>query len=296
MWNQQVAGTLRRKVSNMSQSRGNRLVPDYLCDGNSSNRGEPVCQSIPGGSLDEAVGKALVETITPLKLELALAVQQEIEAREAETGRLYQMQVERARYESALAERRYKAVDPDNRLVVGTLEAEWNGKLRLVREAEQEYERLRLARQAVTAQTREQILRLADDVPQMWQDPKTTDRERKRIARLLLEDVTLIRDPEQITAHIRFKGGAHQTLHVPLQQRRTDPRAVALVHSLLEDHHRPASIATALNQTGIKTARGKNFTTQTVRHIILHYQQSPNERSGATATGGTHPCVTGGAV
>ena len=147
-----------------------------------------------------------METITPVKLELALAVQQEIDEREAETGRLYQMQVERARYESTLAERRYKAVDPDNRLVAGTLEAEWNDRLRLVREAEQEYERLRLARQAVTAQTREQILRLADDFPQMWQDPQTPDRERKRMARLLIEDITLVRSPEHVTAHIRFKG------------------------------------------------------------------------------------------
>jgi DNA invertase Pin-like site-specific DNA recombinase len=277
-------------------SRGDRRVPDYLCDGNNSNRGAPVCQSIPGASVDAAVGKALVETITPRKLELALAVQQEIEAREAETGRLYQMQVERARYASALAERRYKAVDPDNRLVAGTLEAEWNGRLRLVREAEQEYERLRLDRQAVSAQTREQILRLADDFPQIWQDPKTPDRERKRMARLLLEDVTLTRGPEQITAHIRFKGGAHQTIHVPIQRGRTDPRAAAMVQSLLKDRHRHASIATVLNQTGIKTARGKNFTAQTVRQIILHYKQFPNLRAGAAATGGSHPCVNGGAV
>ena len=277
-------------------SRGNRLVPDYLCDGTSSNRGEPACQSIPGANLDEAVGKVLVETITPVKLELALAVQQEIEAREAETGRLYQMQVERARYESALAERRYKAVDPDNRLVAGTLEAEWNGKLRLVREAEQEYERLRLARQAVTAQTRAQILRLADDFPQMWQDPKTPDRERKRMARLLLEDVTLIRGPEHITARVRFKGGVQHTIHVPVHRRRTDPRAVALVQSLLENHHPHAYIATALNQMEIKTVRGKNFTTKTVRQIILNCQLSHIERSRATATSGANPCVTGGAV
>jgi len=277
-------------------SRRNRLVPDYVCTGNSSNRGTAPCQFIPGGNLDQAVGKVLVETMTPVKLELALAVQQEIDEREAETGRLYQMQVERARYESTLAERRYKAVDPDNRLVAGTLEAEWNDKLRRVREAEQEYERLRLARQAVTAQTREQILRLADDFPQIWQDPKTPDRERKRMARLLIEDVTLIRSPEQATAHIRFKGGAQQTLRVPVHRWRTDPRAVATAQSLHQDHRDSASIAKALNQMGIKTARGKDFNSQAVRQIILHYPQSCNEGSEATATGGSNPCVIGGAV
>jgi hypothetical protein len=277
-------------------SRGNRLVPDYVCTGNSSNRGTPPCQLIPGGNLDQAVGKVLVDTITPAKLELALAVQQEIDQREAETGRLYRMQVERARYESTLAERRYKAVDPDHRLVAGTLEAEWNGKLRLVREAEQEYERLRLARQAVTAQTREQILRLADDFPQMWQDPQTPDRERKRMARLLIEDVTLVRSPEQATAHIRFKGGASQTIHAPVRRRGTDPRGVSMAQRLLEDHHDHASIAVLLNQVGIKTARGKNFTAKNVRHILHVHLPSCGARSGQPASPITGLCVTGGAV
>src|SRR5438445_3722299 len=145
------------------------------------------------------------------------------------------MQVDRVRYESTLAERRYKAVDPDNRLVAGTLEAEWNRKLRLVREAEQEYEQLRLVRQSVTAQTREQILRLAEDFPKMWQDPKTPDRERKRMARLLIEDVILLRSPEQNTAHIRFKGGASQTIHVPVRPRSTNRRGEDVSQQLVQD-------------------------------------------------------------
>ena len=277
-------------------SRGNRLVPDYLCAGNTSNRGTPPCQLVPGGNLDQAVGKVLVETITPAKLELALAVQREIDEREAETGRLYQMQVERARYESMLAERRYKAVDPDNRLVAGTLEAEWNDKLRRVREAEQEYERLCLVRQAVTAQTREQILRLADDFPQMWHDPKTPDRERKRMARLLIEDVTLVRSPEQVKAHIRFKGGASQTIHAPVRRRTTDPRGLVMAQRLLEDHHDHPSIAEVLNQAGIQTARGKNFTAKNVRHILHNHQPSCGTRSGGAAPPMADLCAKGGAV
>jgi hypothetical protein len=238
----------------------------------------------------------LVKTMTPLKLELALAVQQEIDDREAETGRLYQMQLERARYESTLAERRYKAVDPDNRLVAGTLEADWNGKLRLVREAEQEYERLRLARQAVTTQTREQILRLAEDFPKMWQDPQTPDRERKRMARLLIEDVTLIRSPEQVTAHIRFKGGASQTIHAPVRRHSTDPRAVAMAQRLLHDRHDHESIAAALNQAGMKTARGKNFDAKNVRHILHGYQPHCAARRGQPNPPMADLCATGGAV
>jgi len=232
----------------------------------------------------------LVETMTPAKLELAIAVQHEIDEREAETGRLYQMQVERARYESVLAERRYKAVDPDNRLVAGTLEAEWNDRLRHVREAEQEHERLRLARQAVTAQVRDQILRLAEDFPQMWHDPKTPDRERKRMARLLIEDVTLIRTPEQVTAHIRFKGGASQTIHTPVRRRGTDPRAVAMAKRLLDDHHDYASIAVVLSQAGMKTARGHSFNSKNVRHILhgSQFSRGAQREQSASPTADLH--------
>ncbi len=263
-------------------SRGNRLVSEYLCSANASNRGTAPCQLVSGGNLDKAVGTVLVETITPVKLELALAVQQEIDDREVETGRLYQLQVERTRYESTLAERRYKAVDPDNRLVAGTLEAEWNGKLRLVRESEQEYERLRIARQAVTAQAREQILRLADDFPKTWQDPKTPDRERKRMARLLIEDVTLVRGPEHVTVHIRFKGGANQTLQVPARRRSTDPRGVAMAQQQMENHHGPATTAEVQNHAGTKTARSKNF--------------NAGARPGQSSPTPADLCATGGAV
>jgi DNA invertase Pin-like site-specific DNA recombinase len=264
--------------------RGEKLVPDYICDHATANRGEAACQSIAGASLDEAIGTALLETVTPLKLELALAVEQEIEARQEESDRLRQMQVERAAYEAGLAERRFKRVDPDNRLVAGTLEAEWNGKLRLLREAQQEYERLCLISQSVTAQAREQILHLAEDFPRIWQDPQTPARERKRMARLLLEDVTLTRGQGHITAQIRYKGGAHESIQVPIHRRR-DPRAVAVVDGLLQDHHNYASIAAALNEIGIKNARGKDYNPQTVGQIVRQHRPSrPSGSSGKAAT------------
>jgi DNA invertase Pin-like site-specific DNA recombinase len=277
-------------------SRGGRLVPDYVCTGNTSNRGTPPCQLIPGGNLDQAIGKVLVETITPVKLELALAVQQEIDEREAETGRFYQMQVVRAGYESTLAERRYKAVDPDNRLVAGTLEAQWNDKLRQVREAEQEYERLRSVRQAVTAQTREQVLRLAEDFPRMWQDPQTPDREWKRMARLLIEDITLVRSPDHVKAQIRFKGGAKQTIQVPVRGRSTDPQAVDKIQRLSADHFDEASIAQLLNQMDMKTAGLKNFTAKIVHQILHGHKRSSRDQSAAIPSTVKDPHVEGGAV
>ena len=276
-------------------SRKNRLLPEYVCTSNTSNHGARSCQLVPGRNLDVAVARLLLETMTPVKLELALAVQQEIDEREMQTGRLYAMQVDRARYESILAERRYKAVDPDNRLVAGTLEAEWNGKLRLVREAEQEYDRLRMARQVVTAQTREQILRLTEDFPQKWQDPKMPDRERKRMTRLLIADITLMRGGNEITAHIRFKGGSAQTIQVTVR-RSADLRTVAMAQQLQQAHHNHASIAAALNQAGMTTSQGKSFTKCTVRQILHRYHSSHAARCAAAAPPLADPCVTRGVV
>jgi hypothetical protein len=126
--------------------------------------------------------------------------------------------VERARYEALLAQRRYMRVDPDNRLVAGSLEADWNTKLRQLAEAELEYERQHAAdRKMMDEGQRSRVLDLSASFPRLWSDPQTPDRERKRLARLMLEDVTLTKGVE-ITAHVHFKGGLNQTTTIPLAQ------------------------------------------------------------------------------
>ena len=150
----------------------------------------------------------------------------------AETDAVRRQHVERLRYEAELARRRYMKVDPDNRLVADTLEAEWNDKLRLHADAAEEYER-RSKQQAATldAEARRRILDLAEQLPQIWQDPRVDFRERKRIVRLLIDDVTLIK-AETITAHVRLSGGATRTLMLerplPIAQiRKFKPELVA---------------------------------------------------------------------
>jgi len=119
-----------------------------------------------------------------------------------------------------LAQRRYLQVDPDHRLVADELEADWNQKLRELRQAQQEYEQQRATDQKQRdEQQRQQILALAQDFPRLWNDPQTPQRERKRMVRLLLEDVTLLKGQE-LTLHVRFKGGATRTL--------TQPKALAV--------------------------------------------------------------------
>ena len=123
--------------------------------------------------------------------------------------------MDRARYESQLARRRFLRVDPDNRLVAASLESEWNSKLRALSEAEQNYERQCQADQhKIGTVQREQVLALATNFPHLWNDPSTADRERKRMVRLLIEDVT-IRKGEQVQLDVRFRGGMSRTLMLP---------------------------------------------------------------------------------
>ena len=120
--------------------RKGRLDPVYLCQRNRIERWENSCQYIPGAPIDEAIGKLLLESVTPLTLEVALQVQKELENRFNEADKLRKQQVERAEYEANLARRRFMKVDPDNRLVADTLEAEWNEKLRNLQDASDFYE------------------------------------------------------------------------------------------------------------------------------------------------------------
>ena len=103
-----------------------QVVPTYVCQEASVRRAEKVCQRVPGGVVDKAISSLLLELMQPMTLEVALAVQQEVEARVTETDALRRKHVERAQYEAELARRRYMKVDPDNRLVADSLEAEWN--------------------------------------------------------------------------------------------------------------------------------------------------------------------------
>lgn len=256
-------------------SRREKLSPEYVCQREGIEHAEPICQRIPGSNIDEAVGNILVEAVTPITLEVALAVQQELQSRLEEADRLRHQQVERSRYEAELARRRYLRVDPDNRLVADSLEADWNAKLKMLAEAQELCERQREQDQKViTGQQQAAILSLASSFPQLWRDASTPDRERKRMVRLLLEDITLIRG-DDITLHLRFKGGARRTIQLPLplrswEQRQTSKEAIAEIDRLLDFHTYP-EIAAKLNECGMNSGEDKPFSARIVAGIQRRY-------------------------
>lgn len=255
-----------------SMHHDGQQVPTYLCDRDHTQVGARTCQSLPGASLDEAIGTLLVEMVTPLALEVALSVQDEIQSHLAEASRLRKMQVERAQYEADLARQRFMNVDPNHRLVADGLEADWNAKLRALQDAQERCERENAADRApITAEQRARVLALATDFPRLWRDPQTPPRERKRMIRLLIEDVTVNRG-EVITAHVRFRGGSTRTLTLPIPLRawelkKTSPAVMAEVDALLESHT-PGRIATILNQKGHRSGDGRLFTRKMVFDLV----------------------------
>lgn len=241
-----------------------KLLPIYMCQEDSVRRGRRLCQQIRGVALDQAISALLIELMTPMTVDIALAVQQEIEARIGETDALRRTQLERARYEAELARRRYMKADPDNRLVVNNLEAEWNDKLRLHLAAQEDYEQqTEKERRLVDTHTRQKLRSLVEDFPRVWNDPSVEPRERKRIVRLLIEDVTLIK-AEVITAHVRLRGGATRTLTVPIglpawMLRKTPAAIVSTIDELL-DTHSEVEITAILNERGHRTYRQIPYT------------------------------------
>ena len=270
-----VCGICGNRMTVRYHTQRGLLCPEYLCQSAGIEHAVPICQQIPGAAIDRIVGEILIEAMSPITLEVALAVQQELQSRLEEADRSRQTHVERARYEAELAQRRYLRVDPDNRLVADTLEADWNNKLRTLAEVQREYERRRQAdREVLSEEQRTALFSLTTDFPRLWRDPTTPSRERKRMVRLLLEDVTLIRD-DKITLHIRFKGGVQKTLTLPLplnawQQRSTGPDVIQEIDRLL-DRHNDHEIAAILNEGGYRSGEGRSFRVSIVRRIISNY-------------------------
>jgi DNA invertase Pin-like site-specific DNA recombinase len=266
----------QRMTIRYKYQRKARLDPVYLCQRLRIERWENSCQYIPGASIDEAISKLLLESLTPLTLEVALQVQKELENRFNEADKLRKQQVERAEYEANLARRRFIQVDPENRLVADTLEAEWNQKLRHLQDANDYYEKHRREEsERLKKVQQKEVLKLAKDFPRLWKNPRTPVREKKRMIRFLIEDVTMIRG-EDITLHVRFKGGATKTLKLPLplkgwQYNATDPKIVEIVDELLSDHSY-SEIATILNKRGYKSGQGHRIDRRTVVGITHKYK------------------------
>jgi len=238
------------------------------------------CLTVPAAPLDEAVSERLVGAITPVTIELALAALTSLEERDREIGAQWRMRIERAHYDADLAERRYEAVDPGNRLIAATLETRWNDAMQRLHDLEAELAAFeRETMRAVTAEQKRQILKLAKDFPRLWSASTTTPRDRKRILRLLVRDITVVKGPEPkiVRLHVRWQGGETETLQLQLPQNRADairyPDAfIERIRQLAVDHH-DDEIVVLLGSEGYKSSTsGKSITLGAVKWLRYKYR------------------------
>jgi DNA invertase Pin-like site-specific DNA recombinase len=262
-----------------------RLESWYVCDRSTDSRAEPNCQSLAGAPIDEAVGLLVAEKMTPAAVDLALEIRKEIEARHDEADQLRSRATEKAQLDADLAQRRFMMVDPGNRLVADTLEADWNEKLRALAKARDERERARREDQIVIDDAiRERLVAMTTDFKKLWSDPSTANRERKRMLAYVVEDATLVKLPSDgvTRVHVRFRGGETATLatsnpRASWQKVKTPLEIVALVDKLLDDHLYD-EIAEILNARGLRPGGsawpgrgGARFTALRVQYIVHTY-------------------------
>ena len=259
-----------------------KATPGYYCTGTGhlvEGRGTRHLR-VGGAGIDAAVAGAFLAALQPAALQACLAAAQQLEDGHDAALAQWRRQVDQARYQAGRAERRYRAVDPDNRLVARGLETEWNTALQALADAEAELARRQAARpKTLTTHEKSAILSLADELPGVWTAPTTTDKDRKRLLRSLLDEVnvSVCRDHTDAQAELvlRWKGGAITDLRVPIRRKppnllRTDEDTVDLVRRLAA-HYPDATIAHILNRQGRRTARGLSFTAGRVQSLRHHY-------------------------
>jgi DNA invertase Pin-like site-specific DNA recombinase/uncharacterized protein YndB with AHSA1/START domain len=276
-----TCGTCDRKLAVYYEGLS-KSTPGYYCTGTGTlveGRGTRHLR-VGGLTIDTALTEAFLAALAPTALQACLAAAQQLEDTHDTALAQWRRHLEQARYQASRAERRYRAVDPDNRLVARGLETEWNDALQQVANAEAELAHREAARpKTLTTQEKSRILALGDDLEQVWSAPTTTDKDRKQLLRTLLEDVhiSLHRDHTQGHADLvlRWKGGAISELSVPIKRTppkiRTNEDTINLLRRLAV-HYPDTKIAGILNRQGRRTARGLSFTASRVQSLRHHWK------------------------
>lgn len=255
---------------------GAKHTPYYECRSTPALvGGKPLCWLVAARSIDEAVTRLFLEAVQPPEIELGLAVAREVERQAEQLHQQWKLRLDRARYEARLAERRYKAVDPDNRVVARTLEHEWNDKLRELQDLESEYQQvLRRQKLELTDEDRTRILALAKDLPRVWNAPSTTNAERKNLLRILVQKVALSPTvaPKGMTrVQVVWVTGAVSNFTLPrrtgFHTRKNPPEAVELIIRLFKQKKTDAQIVAELNQRGLRSGANIPWNEKTVRRV-----------------------------
>jgi DNA invertase Pin-like site-specific DNA recombinase len=248
--------------------QGRNASPGYHCSGKDIVQGRGVyCLTVGGVQIDQAVADAFLKALMPAALEATQRAIEQLEADQDAALSQWRLAVERARYEAERAERQYRAVEPENRLVARGLETEWEKRLRDLAAAEAELQRREQQRpRALSQEEKNKIRSLGSDLSKVWTAPTTTDRDRKELLRALLEEVIVTVDRPEHRAHLtlRWRGGALTELDLALPRSQphgyhTDEDTISLLRRLAALYPDDV-IAGIFNRQGRKTATGERFT------------------------------------
>jgi DNA invertase Pin-like site-specific DNA recombinase len=259
----------------------------YRCRSRLDQTHTPGCRSVSAGLVDPVVEHRLLEIVTPEQIELALAAAAELTQREARAVRAFELRVERARHQASRAERAFHLCEPENRLVARSLEQRWETKLAAVAEAEAALGEHKAQRPPLPRKA--ELETLAADLRRLWSEPTTSPRDRKRVLRTLITDVTLTSGPasDKIRVGIRWRAGACEEQVATRTRMRTRQAAVELIRRRKLEGLRDTDIAAELRGLGLRTARGHEFGTRdvrNVRHTIGLARPSPLDASELTVS------------
>ncbi len=271
-------GVCGRKMGVQHRAACEHRSSTYLCDRAYSEGAPHLCQSMTAPAVDAAVVEAFLEAVSPLRLEVALRVLDQIEQDRLALRRQWELQLKQARYQARLAQRQYDAIDPENRLVGAELERRWNQKLERVVQLEQAYARAEQEGQwRIGTEERTTIRSLAQDLPAIWEAATTTNQERKQLLRFAIDAVSLdgTSYPGEIEIQIRWHTGTIALLRVKRPapgegSLATPAEAVALIGELAPTHGY-TDIADRLNAAGWQTAFGLPFTSQHVGYLCRRH-------------------------
>ncbi len=258
----------------------------YACGARDPDSGLPRgCFSVGGQRIDREVVRLFLSRATPAGAEAALQAAAEAASGAEAALRRWEQALQHCRYEAGLAERRYRQVDPDNRLVAATLEREWERAALGLKAAEQALALARAERSEPPPP--EFFAELGTCLPRMWDAPSTSNADRQRLLGCLVEQVTLERCEQagRITAQVEWRGGLVDELEfakivpAPPPPRRTAASPLELVRNLSR-HYPDRTVACVLNRHGRRSARGLPFSAQLVgglrrRHGIEAYRPGP---------------------
>jgi excisionase family DNA binding protein len=244
--------------------------PVYRCDKPNLMMGLPRCMTFGGPRVDAAIGRELLLAVEPMAIDAAFEAERMHREQQEDQQRIRDLEMQQARYEASLAERRYAACDPDNRLIAAQLEKNWEAALRRVRELET---RLPAEKRSDIKVDPSAFANLADNLSMAWNAPDVTMRARQQLLRTLITDIIVDVDDEarDVVLTIHWRGGQHSELRIRKPRTgehgcATAEDALAVMRSMAgrwSDEH----IAASLNRMGLPTGQGKTWTAHRVASV-----------------------------